>query len=103
MADNNLDACTIQLWESRSFSGKTTGALTGPGQFKLHDYDKMKDEADSLMTGPGTWAKCFDDKNSFDGPYIAVYPNSSISDLKEWNDRIGAVQLFDYKPEGFGE
>lgn len=101
MAENILGNCEIQLWSNREYTGKTTGPLEGPGEFKLHDYNKMKDEAKSLMTGPNTWAKCFDDKNSFEGAYLPVGPNTQIPDLQEWNAIIGAIELFDSKPSGF--
>lgn len=112
---NNLKDHQIQVWKDNKYHGKSTGPITGPGQFKLHDMNKMKDEGNSLKTGPNTWAVCYDDKNSFSGahlnfgpgrevPYLSQYVLSKDgADTVTWENRIGAIQLYTSEPAGWQE
>ena len=107
---NKLGICQIQIWKDDKYHGKSTGPLTGPAKDELHDFNNMKDEGSSLKTGPKTWAVCYDDKNSFSGACLNFGPNCEIpylseyifskdgSDTETWDNRIGAVQLFDSEP-----
>lgn len=115
MSKNTLGNCQIVFDKDDTYRGKTTGPITGPGQFELHDFNKMKDEASSLKTGPKTWAVCYDDKNSFSGSHLNFGPNRNVPYLSEyiqskdgadtttWDNRIGAVQLYDSEPAGWQE
>ena len=110
MTENKLSNCQVQFWKDQNLHGKSTGPITGPGKFKLHDFDRMKDEASSMQTGPNTWAVCYDDKNSFSGPSFTVGPNTTIDYLTTeilaregdntvtWDNKIGAVELFNSDP-----
>jgi len=112
---SNLQDFQIQVWKDNKYHLKSTGPITGPGKFKLHDFNRMKDEGSSLKTGPNCWAVCYDDKNSFSGPALYFGPNRDVpylsqyiyekdgSDTKTWDNRIGAIQIHTSEPAGWQE
>jgi hypothetical protein len=92
--------CWVELFERPGFGGRRV-RLFGPADFLNLRVacDGWGERVGSLVTGPGTYAQCFQELN-FRGSVVWVLPGERVADVSELatEEDLDSIRLFDRPP-----